>query len=32
MVPDLIMPDDEMKKKAYAIKNNLLEVIDYLNE
>ena len=32
MVPDLIMPDDEMKKKAYVIKNNLLEVIDYLNE
>ena len=32
MVPDLIMPDEEMKKKAQVIKNNLLEVIDYLNE
>ena len=31
MVPDLIEPNDEMKKLAYIIKNNLLEIIDYLN-
>lgn len=30
MVPDLIMPDDEMKTKAWKIFNNLKETADFL--
>jgi hypothetical protein len=32
MVPDLKLPDDEMKSKATVILSDLLEVIKYLNE
>ena len=30
MVPDLIMPDDEMKEKAWKIFENLKEVAEFL--
>ena len=32
LVPDLLEPDDEMKEKAVALKENLHQVIDYINE
>ncbi len=30
MIPDMVEPDDEMRDKAYAIRNSLLEVIDVI--